>query len=121
MSKARLVITAVVVEGRPPGEVARTYGVARSWVYELVARYHAEGDTAFEPRSRRPARSPGALPEATVDRIVAWRKHLEGEGLDAGPDTIRWHLARHDQIEASRASIARYLTRRGLITPQPKK
>jgi hypothetical protein len=49
-----VVITAVVVEGRRPGEVAAAYGVARSWVYELVARYRAEGDTALEPRSRRP-------------------------------------------------------------------
>jgi transposase InsO family protein len=121
VSKARLVITAVVTEGRSPGEVARTYGVSRSWVYELVARYRAEGEVAFEARSRRPTRSPSSLPAATVDRIVEWRKHLEDEGLDAGPDTIRWHLAHHDGIEVSRASIARYLTRRGLITPQPRK
>ena len=47
MSKARLVITAVVLEGRSPSEVARTYGVARSWVYKLVARYRTEGDTAL--------------------------------------------------------------------------
>ena len=58
MSKeARLIITAVVV-GSSAGEVATTYHVARSWVYELVARYHSEGDTAFEPRSRRPNTSP---------------------------------------------------------------
>ena len=48
VSKARLVISAVVVEGRSPAEVARSYGVARSWVYELVARYRAEGEGAFE-------------------------------------------------------------------------
>jgi hypothetical protein len=30
MSKARLVITAVTVEKRPVGEVAKSYGVARS-------------------------------------------------------------------------------------------
>ena len=58
MSKARLVITAVVVEKRPVGEVARSYGVARSWVYALLARYRAEGEAAFEPRSRRPKTSP---------------------------------------------------------------
>jgi transposase InsO family protein len=121
VSKARLVITAVVVEGRSPSEVARTYGVARSWVYELVARYRAEGDTAFEARSKRPKRSPRSLPDPTVDRIVEWRKHLEGQGLDAGPDTIRWHLAHHDGLDVSRASIARYLTRRGLVIAQPAK
>jgi hypothetical protein len=42
MSKAQLVITAVIVEKRLVSEVARTYGVARSWVYALLARYRAE-------------------------------------------------------------------------------
>jgi transposase len=54
MSKARLVITAVTVEKRPVAEVVRDYGVARSWVYELLARYRDEGEAAFAPRSRRP-------------------------------------------------------------------
>jgi hypothetical protein len=38
MSKARLVVTAVIVEKRPVAEVARTYGVARSWACTLLAR-----------------------------------------------------------------------------------
>jgi transposase len=54
MSKARLGITAVTVGKRHVGEVARSYGVARSWIYTLLARYQAEGEAAFEPRSRRP-------------------------------------------------------------------
>ena len=60
MSKARLVITAVIIEGRSQGEVARAYGVSQSWVSRLVARYRAEGEAAFEPHRgrsvmRRPA------------------------------------------------------------------
>lgn len=57
MSKARLVVTAVIVEKRPVAEVARTYEVARSWVYTLVGRYRVEGEAAFESRSRRPKTS----------------------------------------------------------------
>jgi transposase len=57
MSKARLVITAVVTEGRSQGEAARAYGVSQGWVSRLVARYRAEGEAAFEPRSRRPKTS----------------------------------------------------------------
>ena len=49
MSKASLVITAVVVEGRTVSEAAAAYGVSRSWAYELVARYRVEGDRALEP------------------------------------------------------------------------
>jgi transposase len=44
MSKARLVITAVVMEGRSQGEVARAYGVSQGWISRLVARYRAEAD-----------------------------------------------------------------------------
>jgi len=121
VSKARLVITAVVVEGRRPGEVAKTYGVSRSWVYELIARYRAEGEAAFEARSRRPKNSPRVLPEATVELIVELRKQLTDQGLDAGPDTIRWHLEHHHRVLVSRATVARYLARRGFVTPQPAK
>lgn len=49
MSKARLIITAVIVEGRSQAEVARAYGVSAGWVSKLVARYRAVGETAFEP------------------------------------------------------------------------
>jgi transposase InsO family protein len=121
MSKARLVITAVVVEHRTPAEVARSYGVSRSWVYELLARHRAEGDAAFQPRSRRPNSSPTALPEATVELIVTVRKQLAEQGLDAGPDTIGWHLREHHLISVSAATIARYLTKRGMVVPAPQK
>ena len=59
MSKARLVITAVVTEGRSQGEVARAYGVSQGWVSRLVGRYRAEGEAAFEPGrgGRRPHRT----------------------------------------------------------------
>jgi transposase InsO family protein len=121
MSKARLVITAVTVEKRSVSEVARTYGVARSWVYTLLARYQAEGEAAFEPRSRRPKTSPTALSDETVAVIIRLRKELSGQGLDAGPQTICWHLRHHHKIKVSPASISRYLTRAGLVTPEPKK
>lgn len=121
MSKARLVITAVVIEGRKQAEVARTYGISESWVSKLVARYRVEGETALEPKSRRPKTSPTAISDQTADLIVQLRKDLAGQGLDAGPDTIRWHLTQHHDITVSSATISRYLTRAGLVTPEPKK
>jgi|ERR1700733_3204695 transposase InsO family protein len=121
MSRARLVITAVTVEKRPVSEVARSYGVARSWIYTLLARYQAEGDAAFEPRSRRPRTSPRAISADTADLIVRLRKELTDQGLDAGPVTIAWHLERHHQTRVSPATISRHLTRRGLVTPEPRK
>jgi hypothetical protein len=93
MSKARLIITVVVVEGRSQREVARAYGINQRWVSRLVARYRAEGEAAFAPRSRRPKTSPTAIPPATVTLIIELRGTLTAAGLDAGPDTIAWHLS----------------------------
>ncbi|MGH8876902.1 MAG: helix-turn-helix domain-containing protein, partial [Stackebrandtia sp.] len=66
MSKARLIITAVILEGRCQAEVAGDYGVSKGWVSKLVARYRAEGAKAFQPRSRRPKTSPTATDPAEV-------------------------------------------------------
>jgi transposase len=121
MSLTRLLITAVVIENRPVREVAAAYGVSTSWLYELLARYRREGDTVFEPRSRRPQTSPTAVPAAVVDLIVELREKLSATGLDAGPDTLVWHLEHHHQITVSRATVARYLTKHGLVVPEPKK
>jgi transposase InsO family protein len=121
MSKARLVITAVTIEKRPVSEVARSYGVARSWIYALLARYQAEGEAAFEPRSRRPKTSPSAISASAAGLIIALRKELAGQGLDAGPHTIAWHLQHHHQVTVSPATVSRYLTRAGLVTPDPAK
>ena len=121
MSKARLVITAVTVEKRPVTEVAAAYGVSRSWLYELLARHRAEGEAAYEPRSRRPLTSPAATPPETVELVLRLRKQLLEDGHDAGADTLRWHLAHHHATTLSRATIHRILTRHGAVTPEPKK
>jgi len=116
-----LVITAVIVEGRSQAEVARTYGVSKGWVSKLLARYRAEGEAAFQPRSRRPKTSPNATRQATVDLILELREKLAAAGLVAGPDTIVWHLERHHQVTVSVSTISRYLAKNGLITPEPNK
>src|SRR5258708_36167551 len=121
MSKARLVITAVVVEGRSQSAVAREYGVEQGWIARLVAGDRLEGEAAFEPRSRRPHSSPTRLPQATVDLIVELRNKLRTAGLDSGPHTIAWHLEHHHQLQVSVASISRHLTAAGLVTPTPAK
>lgn len=121
MSKNRLVITAVVLEGCSQAEVARKYGVSKGWVSKLVARYRVEGDAAFEPRSRRPNSSPNSLKAETVTLILELRKQLTAGGLDAGCDTIAWHLEHRYQVKVSTSTIHRYLRRGGLIEPEPNK
>jgi transposase InsO family protein len=117
----RLLITAVVLEGRPAAEVIAEYGVSKSWLYELLARYRAEGEAAFEPKSRRPHTSPTAVSTEIVELIVRLRSDLTQAGHDAGPATISWHLLQHHQLRVSASSIARTLTRQGLVEPNPKK
>src|SRR5262245_58865844 len=86
-----------------------------------MARYRVEGEAAFEPRSRRPKRSPTAIPVSTVELIVELRQRLIRHGLDAGADTIAWHLEHHHQLRVSRATIDRTLRRQGLVEPAPRK
>jgi transposase InsO family protein len=121
VSKARLVITAVVLEGRSQHEVARAYGVSQGWISRLVARYRLEGEQAFQPRSRRPRRSPTAAPSETVALVLQLRRDLTARGLDAGPETIAWHLAHVHHLRLSPATISRYLARHGLVVPTPSK
>ena len=121
MSKARLVITAVTVEGLSQGEAGRRYGVSQGWISRLLARYRAEGEAAFEPRSRRPKTSPSAASAEAADLIVRLRKELSGQGLDAGPHTIAWHLEHYHKTTVSPATISRYLARAGLVIPDPAK
>ena len=121
MTLNRLLITSVVVENRPVREVAAQHGVSESWLYELLARYKTEGEAAFEPRSRRPHSVPTATPAETIELILELREKLTATGLDAGPDTISWHLAHHHATVVSRATIARHLAKAGLVVAEPKK
>jgi transposase InsO family protein len=122
MSLARVVITAVIVEGRSKSEVARDYGVSRVWVQKLVHRYQREGPAAFEPRSRRPHSNPRAVSLDLEDQVIRLRKELSKKGLDAGAETIAAHLqiAGVDPVPAV-STIWRILSRRGFVSPQPQK
>ena len=121
MSLARLVVTAVRIEGRTKAEVSRDYGVSPRWIYELCRRFDTQGEAGLEPRSRRPRASPGRTPVEVEDGIVELRKDLLDQGLDAGAHTIAVHLARRHGEAAvpSVATIWRILVRRGFVTPQP--
>lgn len=119
MSLARLVVSAVRIEGRTKAEVARDYGVSRRWVHQLVKRFDAEGEAGLEPRSRRPRASPGRTPETFEDEIVELRKTLAENGFDAGAHTIAVHLVRRHGLSPAPSTIWRILSRRGFVTPQP--
>jgi transposase InsO family protein len=123
MSLARLVVTAVRIEGRTKAEVSRELGVSPRWVYELCRRFDVEGEAGLQPRPRRPLRSPHRITDELEDEIVALRKELTDLGVDAGAATIRVHLVRRlgERGVPSASTIWRILARRGFVTPQPQK
>src|SRR6476620_6559812 len=98
MSKAQLVIIAVVLEGRSKNKVARDYDVSRTWVQHLVRRYEAEGNAAFAPRSRRPHHTPRAVPTEVACTIRRPRKTPDKQRFAAGAATIAEHLARDPAV-----------------------
>jgi transposase InsO family protein len=121
MEMATYLVTAVLVEGRSAREVAASHGVSKTWVYELLARYRAEGEAGLVARSRRPRRSPTKVSHRFEDDIVRVRKELVEAGFDAGAETIRVHLARRRTRVPSVSTIWRVLKARGFVTPQPHK
>jgi transposase InsO family protein len=121
MDLGRYVVDAVVLEGRSYREVAQAHGVSKSYVGKLVGRFRSGGYEAIAPRSRAPRRIPHRTPDGIEDEIVELRKALADQGLDAGAQTIRYHLElRHEQVP-SVSTIWRVLRRRGFVTPQPHK
>ena len=87
MEMATYQVIAVLVEGQSVRMVTKEHGVSKTWLYELLARYEAEGEAGLRPRSRRPHRSPTTLSDLYEDEIA-------GVAYDAGPETIQIHLCR---------------------------
>ena len=86
--------------------------VSRSWLCELPTRHRELCIAALVPRSRRPKSSPSGVPAAKVDEVVAPRRPLAEEGLDAGASTIQQDLQlRHRHRRAVVPSASSILLR----------
>jgi transposase InsO family protein len=123
MEMASYLVAAVVVEGLSVRKVAKEHGVSKTWLYELVARYEAEGEAGLVPRSKRPHHSPTKVADRFENEIVRLRKELTEEGFDAGAETIRMHLRQaHRRAKLpSVSTIWRVLKARGFVVPEPHK
>ncbi|WP_395638572.1 helix-turn-helix domain-containing protein [Pseudolysinimonas sp.] len=64
MSRERLIVTAVAIQGLSQAEAARAYGLSESRVSRIMTRWRREGEAGLEPRSRRPKTTPTAIPAA---------------------------------------------------------
>jgi len=121
MSRARVAVLQVVSKQLTVTAAAAESGISRRHLQRLLARYREGGLEALEPRSRRPKTTPIATPAAVRGRVVGLRVELTADGLDAGPETIRWHLEREGLRAPSTSTIRRILHAAGLITAQPRK
>jgi transposase InsO family protein len=121
MSRARVAVLQVVSKQLTVTAAAAEYGISRRHLQRVLARYREGGLEGLEPRSRRPKTTPIATPPEVRRRVVELRAQLTADGLDAGPETIRWHLQREGLTAPSTSTIRRILHAAGLITPQPRK
>jgi transposase InsO family protein len=121
MSRARVAVLQIVSKRLSVTAAAAEYGISRRHLQRVLARYRAGGLDALEPRSRRPKTTPIATPKDIRERVIGLRAQLTADGLDAGPETIRWHLERERLRAPSTSTIRRILHAAGLITPQPRK
>lgn len=122
MDLARYVVDAVLLEKRSYRDVAAGHGVSIGWVAKVMSRYRAGGYEAIGARSRAPHHVHNRAPAEIEDEVVRLRKELNEAGLDAGAQTIHYHLAKDGDLPVpSITTIWRILRRRGFITPQPQK
>lgn len=98
------------------------HGISRSWFYEVRNRYVAHGEAGLELRSRAAHTVSNKTPVWVEDEIVRVRKELDDDGLDAGAETIWWHLepVLGDALP-SVSTIWRILKDRGMIVDDPSK
>lgn len=119
---ARLVLASAFEDpGGSVSELCDALGISRSTYYRLLAQYRARGPAGLEPRSRRPATSPGQTPAWVEDAIVRARKELADEGWDNGAWSVRQRLLRAGIPVPGQRTVHRVLVRRGLVVPAPDK
>ena len=95
-------------------EFCRNHQISRDRFYTIRRRYGAEGEAGVAPRSRAPHTVANRTSAVVEDLIVTLRKRLDDDGLDAGAETIKWHLDDAGVEAPTVSTIWRILTRRGI-------
>jgi transposase InsO family protein len=100
----------------------RAQNISRQTYYKWKKRFETEGLEGLRERTRRPSSVPNATPGEVEDAVVRARKELADGGEFNGPVSIAARLeAEGVSAVPSRATIARILSRRGQVRPQPRK
>jgi transposase InsO family protein len=120
MGKNHVIILAITQQGLSYRQVAKQYGVSKSWAHTLHRRFLEEGTEGLTPRSKRPRSSPSQTSPEVTNRIVELRHKLTTTGVDAGAHTITEFLTR-ENITISPITVWRILKQAEVITAQPQK
>ncbi|MDQ2675265.1 MAG: IS630 transposase-related protein [Actinomycetota bacterium] len=105
------VLNAVLTQGMPKSKVARTFGVSRDFVYELLRRHEAGESIEAKPRG-------GTKPKLTPEHEPTLRQ-LVAEQNDRTLDELRQVLEQRGGPTLSRAAMHRALVR--LKLPRKKR
>jgi DNA-binding GntR family transcriptional regulator len=73
MSKNALIVLSVLGHKIPVAQVAKEYGVSRTWVYQLLKRHRLIGVEAIKPGSRVHHSDPNAVSELIHEQIARLR------------------------------------------------
>lgn len=119
--------TALADETLDVAAFCRRQAISRQTFYKWRTRFRAEGVEGLQERSRAPHHSPNATPAEVEEAIVRVRKQLADDGCDNGPDSV-WSALPAELAAVgstapvpSQSTIARILTRRGLVVPVPQR
>ena len=122
-SGRQLLVRRVVEQGWPICRAAEWQGVSRATAYKWVARFRQEGEAGLFDRSSRPHRSPLALPEGVVSRVLAarrerrWGPHRLAPALKLPRSTVYAVLRRNGcsrltDFDPATRKVVRYLRER---------
>lgn len=115
----RLELVLAVEQGASVAEAARQFGVSRKSAHKWLSRYEAAGIEGLADLSRVPHRSPSALSEGVIERILAARvAHPTW-----GPCKLKHWLLRHEPGTPwpAASTIGALLKERGLTVSRQRK
>ena len=123
----RLLVTRVIVDGRPVAHVAKELGVSRQCAHRWVKRFRIEGEAGLADRSSRPHRCPRRTSVQVEQQVLQLRRQARrgqdwiGPELELAPRTVSAILRRHqvpllrecdpltgEVIRASKSTAVRY-------------
>jgi transposase InsO family protein len=120
MDTKREFVALALQDGANRRELCRRFGITAKTGYALLRRFAEEGQAGLQPRSRRPAHSPGVTPVAMEQAVLQLRQQhpawgarkiarcLRDRGLSEvpAPSTVTAILRRHGQLSVAASAAA---------------